>query len=546
MAIAAVLYLLLGWPVGLIAAWLFLLCPVLAIGSVVLVRLARNGYDLRSQTPVLRSRHRLVAAGSWGVLVLALIVLAGLDVYFVLSGLTMLFFLLKAIWETTADSPMRLRQRIMRLAVLWLVPPLGLALWFVPASKGWRRLVAIYAVLAAARIYLLAITVLLIAPEWLSAGQGDLSFSLKSIVRVVPIFFLTGGILVLVATFVQLVYHRHGRAAPLNGLPLEDGDAVQPDALDQPRSAHIVLRCVGAILSVGLWLGIVVSLGLPWIIVSLRADSDGWVFVATLLSAAAIITISLSSLWRELNTQVRHGTSWWPREALPAIAGALLLALSLTFARVIAGGFQHQGQPFGWGLSIGLAIGLSVGLGQSLGLHERWVQVSSSFVAIFLCGMLLVWSITDSPRPWALFESLAGLVIGLLAGELLLVPGLAAFAVILPYLKKMLLPLVGFTTGYLFILFSFAGLFYATYTESPTTFVIGGTAPRLWDFIYFSLNTIAPLGYSSIHPSSGWTEFLSGLELIAGIGWLVVVFGALLASIGSGPALDAPAPSRKG
>jgi len=509
------------WQVVQNPMLLFVLNPVSAVGLGVFVLLAINRKGLRSHTPVLRSRFKLLAAAGWVALVLVWSILSTLDLLFVVSTVVMLIYVVLAIWESTAKSQLSMMQRSVRLTVLWLVPPLALALWIVPRRSGWGRIAAVFATLAALRIELAAAFLWNFTLH--DTGKVDLNAVLQSVQAVLPTFALTAGILVFVVGFIQFVYSTgQPRWATPSGLQSDGQDATSTPASAVLKPANIAARCFGAFLCFASWFAIVAFNLVPWVIISLWGPhQSAWVTAARTLSAAAIALISGSALARIIWVQVRKGASWLPNDALPAIAAALLLAIALTFASVFAAAFPGGAQPLGWGLSIGLSLGLSVGLGQALGLKKRLVEASSSLVAVGLCAMLVIWVVADPSQRWSPFGSLAGLAIGLVAGELLLVPGLAAFARILPYLRRLLLPLIGFATGYLFIIFSFAALFFATYIRDGSSFSVSGRPPQLWDFIYFSLNTIAPLGYTGLKPSSSLAEAMSGVELVAGIAWLV-------------------------
>jgi hypothetical protein len=53
--------------------------------------------------------------------------------------------------------------------------------------------------------------------------------------------------------------------------------------------------------------------------------------------------------------------------------------------------------------------------------------------------------------------------------------------------------------------------------------------------LFYSVNTIAPLGYSFIHPAGGHhqIEMLSAVELQVGVAWMVVIFAAVVNSASS-------------
>jgi hypothetical protein len=111
----------------------------------------------------------------------------------------------------------------------------------------------------------------------------------------------------------------------------------------------------------------------------------------------------------------------------------------------------------------------------------------------------------------------------------------------------MLRPLVGFISGYALIVLFFGAWYFATYiyhadwfmcaSAEPTAATVQAVPckespkpPNESDFMYFSINTALPLGYSRIKPADGaeQLQWATAAELVAGASWIVVVFAAML------------------
>jgi hypothetical protein len=100
------------------------------------------------------------------------------------------------------------------------------------------------------------------------------------------------------------------------------------------------------------------------------------------------------------------------------------------------------------------------------------------------------------------------------------------------YLAVMWVPLGGFLLGYLTIVYVFAGLHGTVWRLEPqNSFKNLPEVPSFMDFIYYSVVTAATLGYGDITPLSTLARVLASTEVILGLGWLTVVFGAVIAHL---------------
>ncbi len=57
--------------------------------------------------------------------------------------------------------------------------------------------------------------------------------------------------------------------------------------------------------------------------------------------------------------------------------------------------------------------------------------------------------------------------------------------------------------------------------------------PNFWQFFYFSFVTLATLGYGDITPKSDLVKGLVIIEVVLGVGWVTVIFAAVIAHLQS-------------
>lgn len=98
------------------------------------------------------------------------------------------------------------------------------------------------------------------------------------------------------------------------------------------------------------------------------------------------------------------------------------------------------------------------------------------------------------------------------------------------YVKAMVWPVIGFAVGYALILLAFAGLYSALFRLDPNAFT-GFTEGNFSDFLFFSLMTLTTLGYSPLIPVSGMAKFLTSIQALINLAWIVVIFAAVIAYV---------------
>ncbi len=184
------------------------------------------------------------------------------------------------------------------------------------------------------------------------------------------------------------------------------------------------------------------------------------------------------------------------------------------------------------------ALALGAGLGFSAGLYFAKAEEHATLwlkLLFLLAGTLA-----------GLAAALAGRGLGLRFR-----PSVIFFDQLWPYLTEMAIPLAAFAVGYFCLTLAFAGFYGAIWRLDAAAFrglthVVTEGAPQFWDFVYFSLMT-ASTANTEVSAVSRSAQALVAVEVIVGLGWLIVVFGALSAHLA--PRLEAIAAtlhSRKG
>jgi hypothetical protein len=98
-------------------------------------------------------------------------------------------------------------------------------------------------------------------------------------------------------------------------------------------------------------------------------------------------------------------------------------------------------------------------------------------------------------------------------------------------------PLFGaFTGGYLLIAIWFAATYQLMWTLSPDAFSGLARDAGFVDFFYFSIVTVATLGYGDIAPKVALARLAVSIEVVIGITWTTIVVAALWSSPRSKPA----------
>jgi len=189
----------------------------------------------------------------------------------------------------------------------------------------------------------------------------------------------------------------------------------------------------------------------------------------------------------------------------------------------------------------GSLAALATGLGSTLAVESEIDRRRLSFVVLlgFFMGITMSAGFIYSRGLWEALPVTVALVatstIGVPLGTLIglwLRPRLVKFADVWLYLREMGVFLIGFAIGYLSIALIFAAWFWSIWKVSPIGSFNGlPSNPKFGHFFYFSVITIGTLGYGDITPASPLARALAVCEVVIGIGWITVVFAAVMSHL---------------
>lgn len=159
---------------------------------------------------------------------------------------------------------------------------------------------------------------------------------------------------------------------------------------------------------------------------------------------------------------------------------------------------------------------------------SRWVPgVAGIGLVSFLWPMAML---DPTQQGWALLGSMA--VIAVLVGTaaqdvvMLLMDVALIFEGVTARVHRLMMPIAAFLTTYALLVVVFACLFrIAQFTSHQPQFTFQGHAARLdfTDALYFSLSTMATIGYGDIAPVAPLVRALAGIEVVFGV--LLLLFG---------------------
>lgn len=182
----------------------------------------------------------------------------------------------------------------------------------------------------------------------------------------------------------------------------------------------------------------------------------------------------------------------WPRDEPRTARGALgcgaALVLGLLPVAVILGLRLNTPAWFAPGATLGFAAGMLIGMrvGGNLG-----------FRAGFRVGRVLFVSIT-------------------------------AMMDLRVYVRERILTLFGFVAGYFVAASWFAALYLDAWRHNANAFHGLPEHPVFGDFLYFSVMTMATVGYGDISPGIGYTRSLAVAEVMVGLVWTTLVLAGVL------------------
>ena len=132
--------------------------------------------------------------------------------------------------------------------------------------------------------------------------------------------------------------------------------------------------------------------------------------------------------------------------------------------------------------------------------------------------------------------TIAGLVVLSIQDVVLVMVDIATvFELVAGRLDRLLVPMIAFMSFYALLIIVFACLYrIADMTTIVPQFIVGGEARRILfvEALYFSVVTMATVGYGDIAPNSMLVRALSGIEIVAGILMLLFGFSEIMRNAG--------------
>ncbi len=111
-------------------------------------------------------------------------------------------------------------------------------------------------------------------------------------------------------------------------------------------------------------------------------------------------------------------------------------------------------------------------------------------------------------------------------------PRLQVYGRLAEYLRAMWVPIGGFAVGYLTIIVLFGGFYGTLERFSPGAFAGMEAGSGITDWLSFSFFTALGQDFLTVAPVSVGARVLVGVHLIFSAGWAVVLFAAVMSSIG--------------
>ena len=111
-------------------------------------------------------------------------------------------------------------------------------------------------------------------------------------------------------------------------------------------------------------------------------------------------------------------------------------------------------------------------------------------------------------------------------------PRLQVYGQLADYLRVMWVPIGGFAVGYLTIIVLFAGFYGMLGRFDPAAFGGAGEGAGITEWLSFSFFTALGQDFITVVPASIGARVLVGAHLILSAGWAVVLFAAVMSSIG--------------
>jgi Ion channel len=265
-------------------------------------------------------------------------------------------------------------------------------------------------------------------------------------------------------------------------------------------------------------------------------------FAPRFIVVVALVTGMLGSMMRA--SIAPEMTSLIPRQnTIDYLQKMMAVCGAIGFAGGLYGGFRFTGKGvFNWA-SKALLRRLPASEVKSVPLRYRTIRelahhfytserIYFSILAAF--GSALIAEIEVHPVPRSLLIILLAILISTNLAWFLgdwLRPRLQVLVGVFRILQQMWEALLAFLLGYAAIIFIFACFYAAAWQHNRSSAFQGinlmsPVPPSFGQFVYFSVVTMATLGYGDVIPSDALTRTLACVEVVIGVGWVTVVLSA--------------------
>ena len=168
--------------------------------------------------------------------------------------------------------------------------------------------------------------------------------------------------------------------------------------------------------------------------------------------------------------------------------------------------------------------------------HHFYASERMYFAVLAAFGAALIAQFEVHPVPRSLLYIVLAVLLAAnltwLLGEWLR-PRLQVLSGVFRVLSQMWEALLAFLLGYTAIIFIFACFYAAAWQHNRATAFQGMNLitnnPGFGEFVYFSVVTMATLGYGDVIPADALTRSLACIQVVVGVGWVTVVLSAAAA-----------------
>ncbi len=265
-------------------------------------------------------------------------------------------------------------------------------------------------------------------------------------------------------------------------------------------------------------------------------------FAPRFIVVVALATGMLGSMMRA--SIAPEITSLIPRQnTLDYLQKMMAVCGAIAFAGGLYGGFRFTGKGiFNW-VSKAVLARLPANHVKTIPLryhavreltHYFYASERMYFSVLAAVGSTLIAVIEVHPVPKSVLYILMAILISTnlawFLGEWLR-PRLRVLVGVFRILQQMWQALLAFLLGYAAIIFIFACFYAAAWQHNRAAAfqginLISAVPPSFGQFVYFSVVTMATLGYGDVIPADAVTRTLACIEVVIGVGWVTVVLSA--------------------